>query len=136
MPTGNSRHASPRRDSVVVVLEGDNAVYHPTHGYASESATKRQPVVTMGLTDEWWRAGDVNEVDTIVLIVSEAGKDRAAATRALERIREFGISTYLVLQSKERSRKNVTTPTTPTTPTSPPPPPAAPPSTQVETHAN
>ncbi len=125
VPTGNSRHAATRKDSVVVVLEGDNAVYHPTHGYAAESATKRQPVVTMGLTDEWWRAGDVNDVDTIVVIVSETGKDRAAATRALERIREFGISTYLVLQSRDRGQKNVTTPTAQTKH-----------DTQVETHAD
>lgn len=104
-PVGNARHAASRRDAVIVVLVGDDAVYRPTHGYAAEVASGRPVVVTMGLTDEWWRAVEVSDVDTVAVLVSKGGRDRKAASRTLKRIREFGVPTYLVLQAKGRGRQ-------------------------------
>ncbi|SNS78253.1 hypothetical protein [Rhodococcoides kyotonense] len=104
-PASNARHAASKRDSVVVVLVGDEAVYRPTHGYAAEAAQGRPVVITMGLTDEWWRAVDVADIDTVAVLLSKAGRDRKAAGRTLKQIHEFGISSFLVLQPKNRKTK-------------------------------
>ncbi|MBY6450674.1 hypothetical protein HQ341_02230 [Rhodococcus sp. BP-147] len=100
----NARHAASKRDAVVVVLVGDEAVYRPTRGYAADAAAGRPVVVTMGLTDEWWRAVDVADIDTVAVLVSKAGKDKKAAARALKQIHEFGISSFLVLQPKNKNK--------------------------------
>lgn len=58
----------------------------------------------MGLTDEWWRAVDVADVDTVVVLLSKGGRDRKDAERTLRRIAEFGRPAYLLLQSKSKHR--------------------------------
>lgn len=106
---GNARHSARRRDAVIVVLVGDDAAYVPPPTYSSathSSATvpQRSAVITMGLTDEWWRAVDIADVDTVVVLLSKGGHDRKDAERTLRRIAEFGRPAYLLLQSKSRTR--------------------------------
>lgn len=103
-PSTSARHSAPRRDAVIVVLVGDDAAYKPPASHSSYSAPRRSPVVTMGLTDEWWRAVDVADVDTVVVLLSKGGRDRKDAERTLRRIAEFDRPAYLLLQSKSKHR--------------------------------
>ncbi|WP_139279732.1 hypothetical protein [Rhodococcoides yunnanense] len=99
-----SRHSVANSDAVVVVLVGDDAAYVPPPTYSSAMSPQRSAVVTMGLTDEWWRAVDVANVDTVVVLLSRGGRDRKAAERTLKRIAEFGRPAYLLLQPKGGNR--------------------------------
>ncbi|MGA9869669.1 MAG: hypothetical protein WBQ44_00775 [Rhodococcus sp. (in: high G+C Gram-positive bacteria)] len=100
----NARHSAQPRDSIVVVLVGDDAAYSAPPTYSSDQRPQRNAVITMGLTDEWWRAVDVADVDTIVVLLSKGGKDKREAERTLRRIAEFDRPAYLLLQSKSRNR--------------------------------
>ncbi|MDJ0395794.1 hypothetical protein QMK17_20955 [Rhodococcus sp. G-MC3] len=102
--SSNARHSANKRDSVIVVLVGEDAAYVPPPTYASAARPKRSAVVTMGLTDEWWRAVDVAAVDTVVVLLSKGGHDRKEAGRTLKRIAEFDRPAYMLLQSKSRKR--------------------------------
>lgn len=104
---GNARHSARRSDAVIVVLVGDDAAYVPPPTYSSATAPRRSAVVPMGLTDEWWRAVDVADVDTVVVLLSKGGNDRKAAEQALQRIAEFERPSYLLLQSKSSKRPTV-----------------------------
>ncbi len=103
-PPTNARHSTRRRDAVIVVLVGDDAAYQPPESYASYTTPLRSAVVTMGLTDEWWRAVDVADVDTVVVLLSKGGRDRKEAERTLRRIAQFDRPAYLLLQSKSKNR--------------------------------
>lgn len=104
-PAATARHSAPKRDSVIVVLVGDDAAYVPPPTYASADRPQRSAVVTMGLTDEWWRAVDVEDVDTVVVLLSTGGRDRKEAGRTLKRIAEFQRPAYLLLQPKSHKRQ-------------------------------
>lgn len=115
--TNSSRHSVSRRDAVIVVLVGDDAAYVPPARYAPASYTsdgehQRSAVVTMGLTDEWWRAVDVSDVDTVVVLLSKGGRDRKDAERALRRVAEFARPSYLLLQPKSGKRSSAQSPAT------------------------
>jgi capsular polysaccharide biosynthesis protein len=100
----NARHSARKRDAVVVILVGDDAAYVPPPTYSPSTVPQRSAVITMGLTDEWWRAVDIADVDTIVVLLSKGGHDRKDAERTLRRIAEFDRSAYLLLQSKSHNR--------------------------------
>jgi 2-methylcitrate dehydratase PrpD len=65
----------------------------------------------MALQGEWWQTVNLGQVAAAVVVVSVAGSDRKEAERALRRLGDLGIPTYLVVQPSRRNRHNGAAPT-------------------------
>lgn len=118
--------AQNQRDGrAVAILLGDKAATpKPTVPPDGRGGVPRPVLRPMSLTGEWWQTVNLGRVEAAVVVVSSAGADRKAAERALRRLGDLSIPTYLVLQPARRNRPKDT-----------PPPPPPPPPTRAETSA-
>ncbi|WP_256987644.1 hypothetical protein [Rhodococcoides fascians] len=100
----SARHAAPKDDSVILVLVGEGAVFESTHGEGPTTGPHRA-TAEFGLSEPWWQYTDVGDVETVVVLVSNRGRDKKSATAALRRLDDFDIPVHLVLQNKNSTRR-------------------------------
>jgi capsular polysaccharide biosynthesis protein len=106
-PVAAATLAQNQRDGrAVAILLGDKAIApKPVVPQDSRGTVPRPVLRPMPLGDEWWQTVDLGRVTAAVVIVSVAGSDRKTAERALRRLAEIGVPTFLVLQSSRRTRR-------------------------------
>lgn len=99
--------AQHQRDGrAVAILLGDRAATpKPAVPPDGREGVPRPVLRPMPLVGEWWQTVNLGKVAAAVVVVSAAGSDRKSAERALRRLADLAIPSYLVLQASRRARR-------------------------------